>query len=200
MGIVQSITSSLLSVKTKSATNFFERWTAVISVLFVYLVLTLSMWSLLIDEARIAPSNSINSSRVTTPNNSKLLDNFYYFDGIGITDPSTNFANSVPPLSTTEIAEKCKMFGAKCLGFDTLGSLFLSRDRDIATLKGLQPQYKGGLYIAIENKHSEYAHKVCKKLGGNFNQTKRMCTQFNRGNIDNYPFPDNSIKNVNAFS
>lgn len=188
MGIRQS----LLSITTADTKTFLSRWTAVFSVVCVYLILALGAWHLLVIDPGPPPVSIGAPSRRTTPANNRVLDQFYYFDGIGITNPSTNFAQPLAP-SNTEMASKCKMFGNDCLGFDTLGSLFLARDRNIATLAGLQPRFKGGLYVATDNAHAE---KICNKLKGEFNESKRQCTRIDRDAIDNYPFPDLPIVDV----
>lgn len=185
MGLRQS----LLSIKTKDTVNFLNRWTAVICVLCVYLILTLGIWKLLIEDPPI--QKTINPKRIIEANKNSLLDNFYYFDGLGITDPSTNFSDSINITpSITDMATKCKMFGNDCLGFDTLGSLFLKRDQDISTLKGLKKQYRGGLYIATDGPH---ANKVCEQLGGDFDKVNKHCVNFNRSAINDYPFPISSL-------
>lgn len=180
----QYITQKILSIQTKDVTTSFRRWTAVVCVIIVFVVLTFSFWSLLINEP--LPSKDISApTRSTALNDDKgVLDKFYYFDGIGITDPSTNFGQLQ---STAEVAQKCKMFGDDCLGFDTLGSLFLERDRNIATLNGLQPQFKGGVYISSDYNN---ASEICNTLGGNFDKSKKQCTHFNRKDVRNYPFPN----------
>lgn len=178
---------SLYSIKTSDAKSFLNRWVAVLSVVFTFVLLSLTFWELLIHNKQVADPVISNLGRSDEDNNvndtAEVLQDFYYFDGIGITNPSTNFSDVT---NATTIANRCKLFGSKCLGFDTNGSLFLERDKDIATLKGFLPKYRGGLYIGTTSKH---AKRVCDNLGGDFNDTTRSCDNFNRTAIDEYPFP-----------
>jgi hypothetical protein len=179
-------TRSLNSIKTKDVVAFANRWTAVISVIITFLVLCFAFWYLLFQQP--LPVKTIRQQREFTDTSSNNLDGYFYFDGIGISGASTNFyggSGSVTP-SANDLAGKCKLFGDNCLGFDTLGSIFLARDAEIATLKGLQKKYKGGTYIKTT---ADHALSICEKLGGDFNENTRVCDNFNRGAISEFPFP-----------
>lgn len=183
-------TTKLNSIKTEDVITFVNRWTAVISIIVTFVILSLGIWSLLFKNPPVAKIIPHRNRIIRSNANKDTLNGFYYFDGIGIIDNNTNF--SIPGTTggyrDSYVAEKCKLFGDNCLGFDTLGSLFLKRDEDIATLKGFDKSYNGGLYIKTSTDH---AREICEKLGGSFDSESKRCTEFNRTEIDEYPFPTN---------
>jgi len=180
--MLNALKNQLFNIKTSDAYHFINRWVAIISVLATYLILALSIWNLLVDD--VTPPIIIHQpSRIIVPNDNGIMNNFWYFNGIGISNPSTNFS-SIPGINKEEIAQKCKLFGNDCIGFDTIGSIFLKRDTHIATLRGLDKQYKGGFYM-VTNKTD--AESMCKNMGGTFTELKRECNNINRSLIKDYP-------------
>lgn len=180
--VFQSIKNTINSITTKHVFDFYNRWLAIISILLVYIILIFAIKNLLNNTSAI--QHTLSKPTITHPDITHInqLNDFWYFDGVGIHGASTNFGEQSIP---TETADKCKLFGNKCLGFDTIGNLLLERDKGIANLRAFHPTHKGGFYLKAKQPR---AHTFCNQLKGRFNTSKQTCNNFKRDEITNLNF------------
>lgn len=171
------LSNAIYSIQTQSVIFFLKRWTAIVSILIVFTSIAITTSNLLDNTSHSITKTKTPSIYRNIPQKS-IINDYWYFDGIGISGATTNFGEMLSPI---QIAEKCKLFNNKCLGFDSKGSLFLDRDKGIAKLQHAshhQP-LKGGFYLS----GSLQSKEMCDKLKGGFNSTQRTCTNFNRNEI-----------------
>jgi len=75
----------------------------------------------------------------------KELSKLRYVEGLGIQNSGTFYEGLEPQ----ELWKRCKRFGKECLAFDTLGNLFLYKDRNRVKMNQLNIGYApdNGVYI-----------------------------------------------------
>lgn len=179
-----AIIDYIYGIQTKSVSSFFQRWTAVASIIFVYLLLAMWVWRLFEVDTSFKPY-SANVVLAEKPLNRGNLQDFFYFPGIGVMNPSVNYDNYAIGIDPHEIADKCKLYGPQCMGFDTKGSLYLQRDRGVSSLQPFKDE--SGFYLkefeSPPPKDSglppvKASKTMCDELGGIYHKYYQSCTDF----------------------
>lgn len=99
-------------------------------------------------------------------------NDFYFFPRIGVTNTSTNFASTDGRPLPSEVAEKCRLFGKDCIGFDSDGYMVLSRDKDALRFRLFSdgsdgyyryiPESAGGVNMFVETCEQQFEGRASK--------------------------------------
>jgi len=185
---MSSISNYIYSIRTKTVTGFFQRWTAVISIIFVYLLLTIWIWNAFdVDTSFIPTRNIVLPTKALNRGN---LQDFFYFPGIGVTNPSVNYDNPLiqEGVNPHDMSNKCKLYGPQCMGFDTKGSLYLQNDKGIAKLQAFAEGSGANGFYLKEFESSPPSNSglppvkasktMCDELGGTHHKFYKSCIGF----------------------